>query len=63
MKKLTALYIDLQSKMQSIAGNEKGATMVEYALMLALIAVVSVGAVTIVGTDTLATFNDIATAL
>jgi len=63
MKKLTAMYIDMQSKMQSIVKNEKGATMVEYSLMLALIAVVCIAAVGVIGTNTDTTFEAIAAAL
>jgi pilus assembly protein Flp/PilA len=42
---------------------EEGATMVEYGLMLALIAVVCLAAVTLVGTNAQAIFNQIAGAL
>jgi pilus assembly protein Flp/PilA len=38
---------------------EEGATMVEYAFMLALIAAVCIGAVTILGTQTSAIFQQI----
>jgi pilus assembly protein Flp/PilA len=40
--------------------NEDGATMVEYALMLALIAVVCITAVGLIGTDANTMFNSIA---
>lgn len=43
--------------------SERGATMVEYGLMLALIAVVCVGIITTIGTDLLAKFTDIANAI
>jgi len=43
--------------------NEKGATMVEYALMVALIAVVCILAVTGIGTAARTAFNTIGTAL
>jgi len=46
MNKLIAMYIALQSRIQSTMKDEKGATMVEYALMVALIAVVCITAVT-----------------
>jgi pilus assembly protein Flp/PilA len=42
---------------------EEGATMVEYGLMLALIAVVCIGAVTLVGTNASTLFNNIAGSL
>lgn len=42
---------------------EEGATMVEYALMLALIAIVCIIAVTAIGNNANAIFGDIATRL
>jgi pilus assembly protein Flp/PilA len=42
---------------------EEGATMVEYGLVVGLIAVVALGAVTLLGTNVQATFNAIANAL
>jgi pilus assembly protein Flp/PilA len=50
-------------KIQEMVQNEKGATMVEYALMVALIAVVCIIAVTAVGTGAQGMFNQIAGAL
>jgi pilus assembly protein Flp/PilA len=43
--------------------DEKGATAVEYGLMVGLIAVVIIGAVTLLGDNLTAMFNDIAAAL
>jgi pilus assembly protein Flp/PilA len=43
--------------------NDEAATMVEYALMVALIAVVCIAAVTLVGQNTNGTFGAIAAAL
>ena len=43
--------------------DEEGATMVEYGLMLALIAVVCIAAVTLIGTKADAIFDAIAAAL
>jgi pilus assembly protein Flp/PilA len=43
--------------------DEEGATMVEYGLMLALIAIVCITAVTLIGDRLAALFNAIATAL
>ena len=37
--------------------DEEGATMVEYALMLALIAIVCIGAVSAIGNEAKSTFN------
>jgi pilus assembly protein Flp/PilA len=42
---------------------QKGATMVEYGIMVALIAVVAIGAVTIVGTETNDAFQCVAESL
>jgi len=52
LNQLTALWHD-----------EEGATMVEYALMLALIAVVCIGAVTAIGTAAKGKFNESTTSL
>ena len=59
MEKITEMFVKVQNKLQE----EKGATMVEYALMVALIAVVAIVAVTNVGTAVTAKFAAIATAL
>ena len=42
----------------SLLRDEEGATMVEYALMLAFIAAVCVGAVTLLGTSTNSSFSN-----
>jgi len=63
MRNLIAMYIAMQSRMQSLVKNEKGATMVEYALMVALIAVVCITAVTAVGGNASTRFGAIATAI
>jgi pilus assembly protein Flp/PilA len=49
--------------MKRFVREEDGATMVEYGLMVALIAVVCITAVTSVGTDLSALFNNVATKL
>ncbi|UFS70015.1 Flp family type IVb pilin [Geomonas sp. RF6] len=51
---------NVMKKLRSVVKNEKGATMVEYALMVALIAVVALAAVTAVGTGTKNEFTTIA---
>ena len=56
-------FIAIRSRMQSMLKDEKGATMVEYALMVALIAVVCITAVGLIGTNANTAFNDIATAI
>jgi len=46
-----------------VAGNEDGASAVEYALLVGLIAVVIIGSVTTLGTQVQAKFDAIVTAL
>lgn len=53
MNKLTQMYVMMRSKLE----DRKGATMVEYGLMLALIAVVCVTAVALIGTRADAMFD------
>ncbi len=48
---------------KSFIKSEEGVTAIEYGLIAALIAVVIIGAVTLVGTNLDATFDAIATAL
>ena len=55
MRHLIDWYVSLK--------NEKGATMVEYALMVALIAVVALVGVKALGVNVLAEFNKIAAAI
>jgi pilus assembly protein Flp/PilA len=50
-------------KIMSFLKDEEGATMVEYAIMLALIAVFCITAVKLVGTGAEGSFNDSAAAL
>ena len=42
---------------------EEGATMVEYAIMVALIAVVAIAAVVVIGTETNSAFEDVGNCL
>ena len=57
---MTIMFIgDLKSKRDEI--NERGATAVEYGLMVALIAVVIIASVQLLGTNLNAKFNDVAT--
>ncbi len=55
MKNLIPMYV----KIQSMLKDEKGATMVEYALMVALIAVVCILSVTGIGTSANGVFSSI----
>lgn len=45
------------ARIKSLLGDEEGATMVEYALMVALIAVVAIAAVTLLGGKVKQTFQ------
>lgn len=60
MKKEKPMCQQVQSQFQSKLKEEKGATMVEYALMVALIAVICILAVTDVGKKANAAFEGIA---
>jgi pilus assembly protein Flp/PilA len=60
---MTKLVAYIQSFLASREGNEEGATMVEYGLMVALIAVVAAGAVKLLGVDVKATFDNITAAI
>ncbi|WP_164205937.1 Flp family type IVb pilin [[Micrococcus luteus] ATCC 49442] len=53
---MLSLYTNLTTRLQR---NEKGATAVEYGIMVALIAVVIIVAVTLLGTTLSDTFNNI----
>ncbi len=50
----------ITKKEMHISKKERGATMVEYAIMVALIAIVAIGAVTLLGQNVSTTFNDAA---
>jgi pilus assembly protein Flp/PilA len=53
----------LKQKMMELWKDEEGATMVEYGLMIALIAVVCIIAVTLIGVNLEALFQTVAAAL
>ncbi|MGH2679893.1 MAG: Flp family type IVb pilin [Actinomycetota bacterium] len=60
------LYTGLQTwwaDLKERATEEHGATAVEYALMVALIAVVIIAAVTFIGTSAESKFNEVGTAV
>ena len=50
----------LAAKLQTLRSREKGATMVEYGLMVALIAIVVIVAVAVLGTNLSGLFNTVA---
>jgi pilus assembly protein Flp/PilA len=56
----TRLYVALQSR---LVAREEGASLVEYALLLALVALVAIAAVRIVGTNVSDDFQSIADSL
>ncbi len=53
----------MQRRMATHRDEDEGATMVEYGLMLSLIAVICIAAVTIIGTDLRAVFTAVAAAI
>lgn len=62
-KKYLKGKIQLSNFLTKIKQEEKGATAVEYALIVGLIAVVIIGAVTLLGTQIKDIFNSIVNAL
>ena len=52
-------YNFFKSWLTSLTKSERGASLVEYALLVALIAVVVIGAVTLLGTTASDTFSDV----
>lgn len=48
---------------KSFANDESGATAIEYGLIAALIAVIIIGAITVVGTKLSTTFSTVATSI
>ncbi len=55
--------LQLWNALQARKASEEGATMVEYGIMVALIAVVSIVVITTIGTDLLAAFTTVETKL
>ena len=55
---MTKLYVRMRCWLGDVFDREDGATAVEYALMIALIALVIVAAVTLVGNQTNSKFED-----
>lgn len=56
-------YNFLKTWLTSLTKTERGASLVEYALLVALIAVVVIGAVTLLGSTTEDTFSGVASDL
>jgi pilus assembly protein Flp/PilA len=55
--------MDLINRLRRLAGNDEGQDLLEYALLIALIALVAVGAVTVAGSQVNLIFTKIGTAL
>lgn len=60
---LQTMSLRVQEAIQSARDREEGQGLVEYALILSLVSVVSIGLLTIVGTDVKAVLQDVADAL
>jgi pilus assembly protein Flp/PilA len=56
---LTGLYVGIQSRLNELR-NDRGASAVEYGLLVALIAVIIIGAVTLLGGNLATIFQDVA---
>jgi len=59
---MLSYLVKLQVKAAALR-NDRGATAVEYGLMVALIAIVIIGAVTLLGTNLSGLFNTVATSV
>jgi pilus assembly protein Flp/PilA len=57
---MTKLFTQLQVLLASLRSDEKGATAVEYGLIVSLIAIVIIAAVALVGTNLSTLFNTVA---
>jgi pilus assembly protein Flp/PilA len=55
--------LNLYTRFQALVRNEEGQDLLEYALLVALIALVAVGAITLAGSNVNVIFGKIATAL
>ena len=60
---LQTMSLLVQEAIQSARNREEGQALVEYALILSLVSVVSIGLLTIVGTDVKAVLQDVVDAL
>jgi pilus assembly protein Flp/PilA len=60
---MTKFLFAVHSRWTELKNNERGATAVEYGIMVALIAVVIIAAVYFIGTELSTTFNDVGTCL
>jgi pilus assembly protein Flp/PilA len=60
---LQTMSLRVQEAIQSARDREEGQGLVEYALILSLVSIVSIGLLTIVGTDVKAVLQDVVDAL
>jgi pilus assembly protein Flp/PilA len=60
---LQTMSLRVKEAIQSARDREEGQGLVEYALILALVSVISIGVLTIVGTDVQGVLQDVADAL
>lgn len=63
MTQLTMLYLNVVGWFQDRLSDERGASLVEYALLLVLIAVVAIAALTFLGGTVANTFNNVGNAI
>ncbi len=63
MDQITKLYVSFMLYLQAMKKDENGQGLVEYALILVLIAIVVMAALKLVGTQTSTTFNTVDSAL
>jgi pilus assembly protein Flp/PilA len=61
--KVAFVKMDMEKKLQTAWRDDRGVTAIEYGLIAALIAVVIIGAVTLVGEELQTTFTTISTKL
>ena len=57
------MMLNIYTRLQSLVRGEEGQDLLEYALLVALIALVAVGAITLAGTNVNTIFGQIATKL
>ncbi len=57
------MTMELITRLRALVNNDEGQDLLEYALLVALIALVCVGAITLAGTNVNTIFGKIATAL
>jgi len=64
MREVMWLYVDVTERLrQRFSADERGASLVEYALLVALIAVVCIVAVTLLGSNASSKFSSVGSSL